>query len=198
MSVKKAIKRRIRKPLKLDDHGYISGRGLSKYWGVTKGPDAGGKDRWVVSFQTMGAVLHGQDECVKFKLDWINPSEQDAARVARYIYDKGQNLNAIKTSDGIPSADGKYIMKIRVYDHSVFREKKEEISNSLPFIHVGEMVEEKNNQTVEEVKGEIVLHSASEIFDFKFRMLVEHVSQVELSAEQADILIAYIQRRIKK
>lgn len=97
-----------------DTNGYLNNRGKSKYWGVTTGQDSKGKNFWVVSF---AATDLQQTVTIRpnFKI-----KENDAARVAAYIYEQGQSYKDIG-SDFILSEDGKYAMHVNRVNRTIYR-----------------------------------------------------------------------------
>jgi len=102
------------KVLPKNEHGYINGRGKSKYWGVTTAVDANGKDYWVVSFQAIDLDMTLT----------IRPSfkikEEDAARVAAYVYEQGQKYATLQ-SDLILSTCGRYVLHINRTNRQIYK-----------------------------------------------------------------------------
>ena len=70
-----------------DDFGYISGRGLSKYWGVSKQQlHDGGQDPWVVKFADPYIEVGKTNRYRLFTAKDFNLSELDAAKIGAFFH----------------------------------------------------------------------------------------------------------------
>jgi hypothetical protein len=104
-----------KKVLVKNEHGYLTNRGKSRYWGVTTGIDAIGKDYWIVSFNALDL-----NQTVTLRSPSFTLTETDAARVAAYIYEQGQTYAGLD-SNPIRSSCGRYLMHINRTLRSIHR-----------------------------------------------------------------------------
>lgn len=71
-----------------DDFGYISGRGISKYWGVSKQQTpACGPDPWVVKFADTFVPSGAKNRYHMFTAENFTLTEIEAATIACYFYE---------------------------------------------------------------------------------------------------------------
>lgn len=184
-------RQRFPKMLIKNEHGYVNNRGSSKYWGVSTWTNpSGGKDRWIVSFQILGTTH--QKATRSFFFQW-EASEEDAARVAAYVFDKGQKLSEMKSSDKIISADGKWYMHISPYENKISRVRVDEYVDIVkPEPVVKEEPQISPQLTTEDDVSKSVV---DKLFTFKFKLLLEHVAQCELTPDQSAVLIGYLKAK---
>jgi hypothetical protein len=70
-----------------DEFGFISGRGISKYWGVSQQPTSvGGPDLWVVKFADPYVEVGKANRYRMLTAKDFNLSEQDAAIIGAYFH----------------------------------------------------------------------------------------------------------------
>jgi hypothetical protein len=96
----------LKKEMNRDEHGYINGRGTSKYWGVTTQTNHG-KKTWVVS--------HGPKWSAKtlgHRANGFTLKEVDAARIAAFLFEQSQYADKAPEPVYVRSADGKHVFAV--------------------------------------------------------------------------------------
>lgn len=96
----------LKKEMTRDEHGYINGRGVSKYWGVTVSTSNGRKN-WVVSHHpAWSSVTLGH------RANGFNLKEVDAARIAAFLFEQSMYADKAPEPEYVRSADGKYLFAV--------------------------------------------------------------------------------------
>ena len=96
----------LKKEMLRDEHGYINGRGASKYWGVTTQTN-NGKKTWVVSHGPKWSNVTLGHRSNGFAL-----KEVDAARIAAFLFEQSQYADVAPEAVYIRSADGKHLFAV--------------------------------------------------------------------------------------
>lgn len=114
--------------LKHDGIGYISGRGLSKYWGVSPIVDPNSTNRrWSVKFSEPGRK-YNEKVFVIFTGGNFEPSEKVAAMISSYFYENLKQLNEYPNMIVIPYGDDQEFRVLtrsrKVYLHKVEKAKE--------------------------------------------------------------------------
>lgn len=99
------------KKLQHDGVGYVSGKGASKYWGVTTSK-VNGRKIWIVNAKEHGHRGQGFDL-----------SELDAAIIASWYYDNFVRRIIPTNQTSLQSFDGEYLLNIRPAYYEVHRTK---------------------------------------------------------------------------
>lgn len=112
-----------------DEFGYITGRGLSKYWGVSKQQlQVGGKDPWVVKFADPYIAAGKANRYRLFTAIDFTLSELDAAIVGAYFHANPMPFCNYPPRITFKSANGKYTILVDTRGKHIYKKKDIDIT----------------------------------------------------------------------